>query len=116
MLIIKNAKYDVFQFAPIIINCRSYSKLLDVTLKLTNNGLKLDVSYLESDIIGEKDLFEKKFHFIIKKKNETIENEFTFLKVVELLISDTVERYYIFYRVDCSGEENRQNKLDDLGI
>ena len=111
ILIIKNIKHDIF--APIIIKCKSYSKLLDATLKLTNNGLKLDVLYLENE---DDSINDKKFNFIIKRRDESVGNDYTYLKMFEILISDSLEKYYIFYKIECSDEERRDNKLDDLGI
>ena len=118
MLIIKNIKYDIYQFAPITISCKSYSKLMDVTLKLGKNGFKLDVSYLEVNSLckNEKELFDKKFHFLIKEKGDVVENGFIFLKSFDILICDSLEKYYVFYKEECEGEENRDNKLGILGI
>ena len=70
MYIIKNTRQDIYQFAPITISCKSYSKLLDVFIRLTVNGLKLDVSYLEENNFNE----QKKYHFLIKRINDPIED------------------------------------------
>lgn len=119
MTVIKNIKYEIYQFAPIIIKCKSYSKLLDVSIKLSTTGLKLDVSYTEPNGICHKDtdLFEKRFHFSIKRTGEFLDDDgFVFLKMFDLLISDSVEKYYIFYKEECGEEETRTIRLNDLGI
>ena len=112
MYSIKNVKYDVYQFAPITVSCNNYSKLLDVVLKLTVKGLKLDISYLE-DEVGDK---QKSYHFLINRIGDSIEDGYVFLKMFDVLLSDTFERYYIFYKEECSDEERRENKLNQLGI
>lgn len=118
MIIIKNIKYEIYEFSPITIHCKSYSKLLDVSIKLTSNGLKLDVSYTENNDVcyNDKDLFQKKFIFSIKRIDDPISEDYKFLKMMDILISDTIEKYYIFYKEECSDEEIRQRKLNDLGI
>jgi hypothetical protein len=114
MQIIKNIKYDIYQFAPITVNCSSYSTLLEVTIKLTMNGLKLDVSYLE-DVDIQDD--QKKYHFLIKRVGDYIsEGGYSFYRMFDMLVSNTVERYYVFYREDVGEEENREKKLNQLGI
>ena len=121
MYTIRNLKYDIYQFAPITISCNSYSKLLDVAIKLTINGLKLDISYLEDNDLyptrfKSNDKEQKKYHFLIKRIGETvIEDGYVFLKMIDVL-SDSIDRYYIFYKEECSDEENRETKLDQLGI
>jgi hypothetical protein len=118
MVIIKNVKYDIYQFAPITIQCKSYSELLDASIKLTNNGLKLDVSYTENNDVcyNDKELFQKKFYFSIKRINETVDEGYEFLKMFDILIADAIEKYYIFYKEECGEEETRQKRLNDLGI
>ena len=113
-----NIKYDIYQFAPITITCKSYSKLIDVSLKLGKSGFKLDVSYLEDNNVCkiEKDLFNKKFHFLVKEKGDILENDFIFLRSFDILVCDSFEKYYVFYKEECEGEENRDNKLGELGI
>lgn len=112
MYIIKNIRQDIYQFAPITISCKSYSKLLDVVIRLTANGLKLDVSYIEDNSIRE----QKKYHFLIKRVNDSVEDGYSFLKMFDILTSDCNERYYVFFKEECSDEENRDVRLTQLGF
>ena len=91
MYSIKNVKYDVYQFAPITVSCNNYSKLLDVVLKLTVKGLKLDISYLE-DLKWLKDndrynreaiedgYTQEKIEILIKAFGEIFENRLAAFK------------------------------------
>ena len=65
---------------------------------------------------NEKDLFNKKFHFLVKEKGDILENDFIFLRSFDILVCDSFEKYYVFYKEECEGEENRDNKLGELGI
>jgi len=117
---IKNTKFDVkfdTKYQPIVLSCKSYSKLLDINLNLSHSGLKLDVSYLEYIDIVDTSNVNKKFSFLIKKIGESIKEEgYIFFKLKEILVWDTIERYYIFFKEESPNDEIRQNKLDDLGV
>jgi len=110
---IKNIKFDIYQLSPISFSCNSYSKLLDITIRLTIGGLKLDISYLEND---DSDI-KKKFYFLIKRVNDCVDEPgFCFLKMFDIIISDSIERYYVFYKEECDDGENRSKKLHQLGV
>jgi hypothetical protein len=115
MKTIRNVKYEISQYAPITMSCKSYSVLIDVGIKMHWNGPKLDVSYIEMNELIEQN-FDKRFFFWVKKTNDSIEEDYIFLKSVDVVVSDYYEKYYIFYKEDCTEEERRNNKLRNLGI
>ena len=114
---IKNIKFDI-KYLPIIITCKSYSKFLDSNVKQSRSGLKLDVSYLENIHLMDHlypQIYDKKYIFLIKKSGDSvIEDGYTFFKLSELLICDTIERYYIFFKEECGTDETRDNILNKL--
>lgn len=116
MYIIKNTKYDIRKYLPITLVCKSYSKLLDANIKLSTSGLKLDISYIEEDEFNISGVYDKKILFLIKKTGENLEFGYVFFKLQEVLICDHIEKYYIFYKEECNEIENRENKLNKLGI
>ena len=112
MYIIKNNKFYITRYVPITMICKSYSKILDVNIKMAHTGLILNVSYLED--ISACDA--KIFNFLIKRVDDQIESGYTFLRSEEILVCDTTETYFIFYNERCGEEENRNIILNNLGI